>query len=202
MANNILEDFRRRIADAELGSLDFRWVGPTEAPSSDTGDAVVVLEPTFRNLEETARFAWTWSQTKFARSFTSLHPGNLRLRAGATFQPLTLSWWRIRLDTYREQIPAAVLEAVPGEWPGLAILFVAAEHPDRVRAGRRRFGDQWLAGGLEYSTPECNLPPSRRQQPPQELPAISYDGAFPDQIIWGSRELTEHLSNFTIPAYV
>ncbi len=131
----------------------FTWIG-SETPFDFTDDpeVAVALDVTLATVEETFNFAWNWvvegQENSYRWEGIELGPDRLRLLAGSeAFQPFTLRWRRIKLDANVGQAPQTVHGSKMS--PGMVLLFVIAQHPERVRATdyRKRFG--WVIPGLE-----------------------------------------------------
>jgi hypothetical protein len=73
------------------------------------------------------------------------------LQGSEAFQPFTLRWRRIKLNTNVGKKPIDVRS--PETSPGAVLVLVAAQHPARVKATdyKTRFG--WFTPGLECTSP-------------------------------------------------
>lgn len=157
---DVLAAFKARLAEKGIDFGRFSWVGPEAAPDFDPDDpeTVVLLDATLDTLKATFEFAWEWMQDGQEANWR--WPGmvsdadKLRLLSderpdeaegdGTDFQPWTLSWRRIKLDT---NIGEKLEDVRNAKSPGCALLFMSAEHPARIKATdyKTRFGF-WLAG--------------------------------------------------------
>lgn len=159
---DVLVAFKVRCAEKGIDFGKFSWVGSEQAPKFDPKDpeTVVVLDATLDTLAETVDFAWEWTadMQKSARrtdNMMRLNHNKLRLRSderyadaqgdGSEFVPYILKWVRIKLDTNVGEVLYRALDEK--ESPGCALLFMAAQHPERIRAidHKNRFAF-WLPG--------------------------------------------------------
>lgn len=157
-AADILEASMLRLAEKGFVVDQFTWIGPKEAPDFDSRDheMVVVLDVTLGSLQETLEFAWDWAvegqEDSWRWGGLETTPDKLRLLEGSeAFQPMTLRWRRIKLNVNVAKAPKDVRD--PKASPGLALLFVAAQHPQRVKVidYEKYFG--WHVPGLECTAP-------------------------------------------------
>jgi hypothetical protein len=157
---DVLAAFKARCAARRYANFGkFSWLGSEQAPDFDPNDpeTVVVLDATLDTLQHTFEFAWEWmaaGQDSISSWGIVSDPRNLRLLSddrdnkaegdGPDFKPWTLSWRRIKLDTNIDMAPRHVCNQ---ERPGCALLWMCAEHPERIKATdyKKRFGF-WLAG--------------------------------------------------------
>lgn len=155
-----LSRFKIRCLGQGIASTKFRWVGPQEPPSfTDDEEVVVVLDVTLDTLMRTFDFAWFWANEGWrgrglwGAVLCDSVPEYLRLLEGAEpFQPFTLQWRRIKLNANLGKSPREVRS--PQASPGLALLFVAAQHLQRVTAIDREKRVSWYLPGLESRMPE------------------------------------------------
>lgn len=162
----VLAAFKARCAAKGIDFGKFSWIGSEVAPDFDPNDpeTVVVLDATFGTLQETFEFAWAWTvdgqDDKWRYEGMLSDVKHLRLLSdnrkddaegdGPEFKPYTLRWVRIKLDTNVGKRPIDVRNSNSDEHskpPGCALLFMSAEHPDRIKATdyEKRFGF-WLPG--------------------------------------------------------
>lgn len=158
---DVLAAFKARCVDKRIDLGKFSWDGPEQAPEFDPSDpeTVVVLDATLDTLQNTFEFAWEWtvdwqvdswrdegmfSDAKHLRLLSDDRNDNARGN-GPEFKPYTLRWVRIKLDTNVGSKPSDVRD--PKSSPGCALLFMSAEHPERIKATdyKMRFGF-WLPG--------------------------------------------------------
>lgn len=151
---NVFEATMLRLAEKGFLVSQFTWTGPREAPEFDSRDAetVVVLDVTLGSLGETFEFAWDWAVAVQGKSWRwevfRTADDRLRLLQGAeAFQPLTFRWRRIKLDAHADERPLDVRD--PHSSPGVALIHLAAQHPQRVRAIDREKRCGWFVPGLE-----------------------------------------------------
>lgn len=177
---DVLAAFKARCVDKGIDFGMFSWVGPKAAPDFDPDDpeTVVVLDATLGTLKATFEFAWEWTvdgqDAKWRWDGMLSDADKLRLLSderpddaegdSPDFKPWTLSWRRIKLDTHVGKKPGDVRN--PTSSPGCALLFVAAEHPARIKATdyKTRFGF-WLAG-LKCTAPD--------ESPWQSVPDLGF----------------------------
>ena len=170
---DVLASFKARCTAKGIDFGKFSWVGSETAPEFDPNDpeTVVVLDATLDTLQNTFEFAWEWtvdgqddnrrwdgmiSDVKKLRLLSDNRPDDAK-GDSPDFKPWTLSWRRIKLDTHISKKPVDVRD--PKSSPGCALLFMSAEHPERIKATdyEKRFGF-WLAGL------KCTAPGARRWQ--------------------------------------
>ncbi|MBI2551866.1 hypothetical protein HYW17_01020 [Candidatus Uhrbacteria bacterium] len=179
--DNVLAAFKARCAAKDINFGKFSWVGPETAPDFDPDDpeTVVVLDATLDTLQNTFEFAWAWTvdgqDDKWRWDGMVSDASKLRLLSderpddaegdSPEFKPWTISWRRIKLNTFVGKKPGDVRNAKSS--PGCALLFVAAEHPARIKATdyKTRFGF-WLAG-LKCTAPD--------EEPWQDVPYVSFN---------------------------
>ncbi|MEI7512729.1 MAG: hypothetical protein WCK01_04720 [Candidatus Uhrbacteria bacterium] len=156
--DNVLAAFRARCAAKGIDFGKFSWVGSEQAPEFDPNDpeTVVVLDATLDTLKNTFEFAWAWTADSQEKQYRwegmVSDPEKLTLLDGLEFKPFTLRWVRIKLDTNVGSKPIDVRNAKTS--PGCALLFMSAEHPERIKATdyKVRFGF-WLPG-LKCTAPD------------------------------------------------
>lgn len=149
--DNVLAAFKARCAAKGIDFGKFSWVGSEAAPEFDPNDpeTVVVLDATLDTLKNTFEFAWAWTvdgqEKQYRWEYTASDPERLALLDGLEFVPYTLRWVRIKLDTNVGSKPTDVRNAKTS--PGCALLFMSAEHPERIKATdyETRLGF-WLPG--------------------------------------------------------
>lgn len=156
---DILEATKARCAEKGIEFGKLSWIGSEQAPDFDPRDpeTVVVLDLTLGTLQATSEFAWEWAKDGQESSSRwegiLFDPGKLRLLEGSeAFQPFTLRWRRIKLNTNVNKKPMDVRS--PQTSPGVALLFVAAQHPQRVKATDYEKRFCWYIPGLECSVPD------------------------------------------------
>lgn len=158
-AADIYENFKTRCSEKGVDVAQFKWKSPEQAPDFDPNDpeTVVVLDMTLGSLQETFEFAWEWvkdgQESDWRWDGLSTDADKLRLLDGSdAFEAYILRWRRIKLNTNVGKKPIDVRSVQTS--PGLALLFVAAQHPARVKATdyEKRFG--WFIPGLECTTPD------------------------------------------------
>lgn len=165
--DDVLAAFKARCVAKGIDFGNFSWGGPETAPDFDPNDpeTAVVLDATLDTLQSTFEFAWEWmkdGQVEVNRSDGMLSDQKkLRLLSderddkaegdGADFKPYTLHWVRIKLDTNVGKKPGDVRNS---KSPGCALLFMGAEHPERIKATdyEKRF-NFWLPG-LKCTAPD------------------------------------------------
>jgi hypothetical protein len=161
-APDIYESFKTRCTEKDIDVAQFRWKGPEQAPDFDPNDpeTVVVLDVTLDTLQSTFEFAWEWikdgQESDWRWDGLSTDADKLRLLEGSdAFESYTLRWRRIKLNTNVGKKPIDVRSVQTS--PGLALLFVAAQHPARVKAMdyEKRFG--WFVPGIECTAPDDEL---------------------------------------------
>jgi len=156
--DNVLAAFKARCAVYCIDFDKFSWIGSETAPEFDPNDpeTVVVLDATFDTLQDTFEFARAWMEIGQEKSSCwdgmDSDPEKLALLDGLEFAPYTLRWVRIKLDTNVGSKPIDVRNAKAS--PGCALLFMSAEHPERIKATdyETRFGF-WLPG-LKCTAPD------------------------------------------------
>lgn len=201
---DVLTAFRARCEKKGIDFARFSWVGPEAAPDFDPDDpeTVVVLDATLGTLKTTFEFAWAWTvdgqDTNRRWDGMVSNADKLRLLSdnrpddaegdGSDFQPWTLSWRRIQLDTFGGKKPKDVRNA---KSLGCALLFVAAEHPTRIKATdyKTRFGF-WLAG-LKCTAPD--------EEPWQSAPRVGFDLVF-SGVCLDSLPCANADDNFVVPS--
>lgn len=168
---DILEAVKARCAEKGIEFEKLRWIGTEQAPDFDPRDpeTVVVLNVTLDTLQATFEFAWEWAKDGQENSWRwegmLSDPGKLRLLEGSKeFQPFTLRWRRIKLNANVGKKPIDVRS--PQTSPGVALIFVAAQHPQRVKATdyEKRFG--WFVPGLACTAPDY--------EPWQSVPCVGF----------------------------
>lgn len=170
-AEDVLQATLERLVEKGFAVGQFTWIG-SEVPPDFTQDTevVVALDVTLDTLQNTFEFAWEWMKDGQEDSWRwdGLTSGadKLRLLQGSdAFQPFTLRWRRIKLNANVSKGPLDIRN--PKTSPGLVLLFVAAQHPARVKATdyEKRFG--WYIPGLECTTPGSG--------PWQDVPYIDFN---------------------------
>lgn len=157
--SDVLEAAKSRCAEKGIEFNKLHWIGIEQAPDFDTNDpeTVVVLDITLDTPQATFEFAWGWAvegqegSWRWKGMLSDID--KLRLLEGSEeFQPFTRRWRRIKLNTNVGKKPVDVRS--PQASPGIALIFVAAQHPARVKAidYEKRFG--WYVPGLECTTPD------------------------------------------------
>ena len=177
---DVLMAFEAQCAAKGIDFGKFSWVGPESAPDFDPNDpeTVVVLDATLDTLQNTFEFAWAWTvdgqDDKWRWDGMLSDQKKLRLLSddrkddaegdGSEFKPYTLRWVRIKLDTNVGKKPVDIRNP---KSPGCALLFMAAEHPERIKATdyEKRFGF-WLPGL------KCTAP---GEDAWQNVPCVSFD---------------------------
>jgi hypothetical protein len=134
--NDVLAALKARCIEKQIDFHRFAWIGSEQAGHFDSGDRelAVVLEVTLGDFKETFSFAWEWAASRFKEA-TIIEEFGVLLKSmealpGSSFQPWTIRWTRIKLDAYKKG-KAQEVRAVEKS-PGLGILFLAAEHPQRI----------------------------------------------------------------------
>lgn len=153
--------FMARCLEKGIDCGRFVWVGSEAPPKFDPDDpeTVVVLDATLGTLQETFEFAWKWAAERQEDQWRwdGLRSDQKHLRLlsdnrsddaegdSPEFKPWTLKWVRIKLDANVGKRPIDVRNVKTS--PGCALLWMAAEHPERIKATdyERRFGF-WLPG--------------------------------------------------------
>jgi hypothetical protein len=186
---DVLESLKACCAKQSIEFDRFAWDGPEEAPDFDLKDpkTAVVLEANLGDLQETFEFVWGWTKegqhTNWRWDGMDSCSDKLRLLSGGKdFKPWTLCWRRIKLDANVGKKPEDVRD--PKTSPGLALLYVAAEHPECVMATdcKKCFG--WYIPGLECTAPGYepwqHVPCVRFNRDSRKvgLGAFWYDGAY------------------------
>lgn len=157
-ARTVLAAFKARCASRAIDFGKFSWVGSEQAPEFDPNDpeTVVVLDATLGSLQETFEFAWAWTvdgqEDKWRWPGLDSASEKLALLDGIEFKPWTLKWVRIKLDANLGKKPSAVRDAKTS--PGCALLFMSAQHPERIKATdyERRLG--FYLPGLKCTVPD------------------------------------------------
>jgi hypothetical protein len=153
----VLADFKARCEAKSIDFNRFSWVGSEIAPEfTDDPEVVVVLDANLDTLQNTFEFAWAWTvdgqddQWRWDGMISDSE--KLVLLDGLEFKSWTLSWRRIKLNTNIGKRPKDVRNQKSS--PGCALLFVAAQHPMRIKATdyEKRFGF-WLPG-LKCTAPD------------------------------------------------
>jgi hypothetical protein len=139
----VLAAFKTRCAAKGIDFDRFSWIGSEVAPDFDPNDAetVVVLDATLDTLQNTFEFAWAWTvdgqEGEYRYEGVASDSDRLALLDGLEFKPWTLRWVRIKLNTNVGSKPIDVRD--PEASPGCALLFMSAEHPERVKVT----DDEW-----------------------------------------------------------
>jgi len=153
-SEDVLKATMERLIEKGFTVDQFTWIGPETPPYfTQDNEVVVVLGLTLDTLQSTIEFAYEWATEGqqnggWRWEGLSTDPDKLRLLQGSeSFQPFTLRWRRIKLNANIGKKPVDVRS--PETSPGIALVFVAAQHPERVKAinYRTRFG--WYIPGLE-----------------------------------------------------
>ncbi|MFA5945995.1 MAG: hypothetical protein WC802_03755 [Patescibacteria group bacterium] len=142
--------FSGRLAEKGVDVKKFSWAGPEKAPDyNENTDTALVLDATLGTLKETFEYAWEWACDGQDKNWRlpglSSDTDKLEIIPDAEpFCPWTLRWRRIRLNAGIGQVPTSI-EAKKSL--GTALLFVSAQHPERIRKTdyKTRFGF-WLPG--------------------------------------------------------
>jgi len=143
--DHVLAAFKEWCAAKNIDFGRFSWGGPEAAPDFDPNDheTVVVLDATLDTLQNTFEFAWEWTVDgqEYSSRGEAFMQKKLRLLSderpddaegdSPDFKPWTLSWQRIKLDTNIDKKPSDVRNS---NSPGCALLFMTAEHPERIKA--------------------------------------------------------------------
>ncbi len=154
--SDILRSFKDKCALHQIDRSKFSWV-TSKRPLGFTRDdeVVVVLDITLDTLQHTIDFAWKWitdGQEDWVRYEDSTHIGgktsHYELIQGLEFKPWTLSWRRIKLDANVGRRPGEVRN--PETSPACALMFVAAQHPVRVKAMNSKGRPNFWIPGLVY----------------------------------------------------
>ncbi|OGL66998.1 hypothetical protein A2856_00725 [Candidatus Uhrbacteria bacterium RIFCSPHIGHO2_01_FULL_63_20] len=192
-----LEAFKARCKDKGIDFDRFHFVGSETPPEfTDDPEVVVVLDATLATLQETFEFAWEWTKDGQHDSYRwdglNTDPAKLRLLEGAeAFEPFTLRWRRVKLDANVGKKPVNVRD--PKRSPGVALLFVAAQHPERIKATdyKKRFGF-WIPGL------QCTVPDS---DPWSRAPDVGF--SLGDRRVWLSAALAdgEH-DRWAVPVFL
>lgn len=180
---DVLAAFKARCVEKDIDFDKFSWIGSKLAPDFDPDDpeTAVVLDVTLGTLADTVDFAWAWTAdlqktSRRTDNMMSVDHNKLRLRSdkryadahgdGPEFTPYKLRWVRIKLDTNVGEVLYRALDEK--ESPGCALLFMAAQHPERIRAidHKNRFGF-WLPGLKRRAPGELQVW--------SYIPIVSYD---------------------------
>ncbi|MFZ2682078.1 MAG: hypothetical protein WAZ14_03235 [Patescibacteria group bacterium] len=158
-ADDVLEATLKRLVEKGFMVDQFTWIG-SETPFDFTEDieVVVALDVMLGDLKSTIEFAYEWAAEGqenggWRWKDLSTDPDKLRLLQGSVaFKPMTLRWRRIKLNANVDKKPIDVRS--PEASPGTVLVFVAAQHPTRVKATDyvKRFG--WFVPGLECTGPD------------------------------------------------
>lgn len=158
---DVLAAFQARCNAMGIFFGKFSLVGSMAPGEFDPDDpeTVVVLDATLDTLQNTFEFAWAWTVDGQEGAIRSdglqSDAKHLRLRwddrpddaegDGPDFKPWTIQWVRIRLNESVGKKP--IRNAVAGSSPGCALLFMSAEHPERIKSTdhEKRLGF-WLPG--------------------------------------------------------
>jgi len=164
---NVLAAFKARCAAKGIDFTKFSWVTPEHAPDfTDDEEVAVVLDATLGTLKDTFEFAWRWTvdgqEDEWRYEGMVSDANKLRLLSdkrpdeaegdSSDFEPWTLAWRRIKLKANVGKKPCDIRDDKTS--PGCAMLFVAAQHPERIKATDyvKRFGF-WLPG-LKCTAPD------------------------------------------------
>ncbi|MBT4857281.1 hypothetical protein HON52_03795 [Candidatus Uhrbacteria bacterium] len=156
--SSILCNFYVRCVKKSINFDRFTWDGSENPPEFDMDDpeTVVVLEASLGSLRETHEFASEWAgdgqETYHPDEDIITDQSGLRLLKGSEeFQPWTLRWRRIKLDVNIYKGVDEVRD--PKRSPGIALIYVAAQHPQRMKEILTHSRMGWSIPGLEYRTP-------------------------------------------------
>ncbi len=148
----VLAAFKTRCAVKGIDFDRFSWIGSEVAPDYDPNDpdTVVVLDATLDTLKDTFEFAWAWTvdgqEDEFRYEGVVSDSDRLALLDGLEFKPWTLRWVRIKLNANIGSRPIHVRD--PRSSPGCALLFMSAEHPERIKDIDYEFGFGFFLPGL------------------------------------------------------
>ena len=158
--DDILTNFQARCVEKGIEFTKFSWIGSQTPPEfTDDHEVVVVLDATLDTLQNTFEFAWAWTVDGQDDSWRwdGVLSGSQHLRLlsdersldaegdHSSFLPWTLSWRKIKLNTNIGKCSKDVRN--PETSLGCALLWMSAEHPERIKAieYKARFGF-WIAG--------------------------------------------------------
>lgn len=157
-SEDVLKATLERLVEKGFVVDQFTWISSNTPPdfTQDT-EVVVALDVTLGSLKDTIEFAYEWAAEGqenggWRWDGLSTDPDKLRLLQGSeAFKPMTLRWRRIKLNTNIGKKPMDVRS--PETSPSTVLVFVAAQHPARVKATdyEKRFG--WFIPGLECALP-------------------------------------------------
>ncbi len=135
-----LEQLRARCAFLAVKGVDidfdrFSWRGSLTGPGEfdpEDPEIAVVLDVTLDTLWNTFYFATAWAcdvlESNTAGSIAmNKRDSDFALLEGQEFEPWTLRWVRMRLDTQRDKNVLEVRD--PKTSPGCAIFYMMAQHP-------------------------------------------------------------------------
>lgn len=155
-AIQILLDVQMRLAGYG-GVARFSWVGNSQPPApSKKPEVATVLDIQLGTPRETFTFALSWAAHGKKVDYMDVEQddGFDAIPGAEEFTPWTMQWRQLRLDravgedTHKKLAPEKAL--------GATGLFVAAQHPERVRRGNTRNGGfGLLLNGLQS---EADIP--------------------------------------------
>lgn len=140
-AVRILLDVQMRLAGYG-GVARFSWAGNSQPPApSKKPEVATVLDIQLGTLRETFTFALAWAAHAKEVDYLEVNQSDRfeSIPGAEEFRPWTMQWRQLRLDravgdnTHKKLAPEKAL--------GVAGLFVAAQHPERVRQGNTKKGD-------------------------------------------------------------
>jgi hypothetical protein len=180
----------------------FRWDGsplPPEFVASDP-EVAVVLVPSLGSLDKTCLFARDMARAQFPafvmNEELAFDADRFALIDGRPFKPHTLRWVRMKLDAYGQQVNAV---RSPTGSPAHDMFFLAAQHPERIRAiGRRTSRIErkgLLAPGLKCTAIAA--------EPFRHVPTVDFDPRpWSDLLVFGAHPEYESSEGLVVPAYV
>lgn len=139
-AIQILLDVQMRLAGYG-GVARFSWAGYSKPPApSKKREVATVLDIQLGTPRETFAFALTWAAHGKEVDYLDMNQGDRfePIPGAEEFTPWTMQWRRLRLDravgddTHKKLAPEKAL--------GATGLFVAAQHPERIRQGNTKNG--------------------------------------------------------------
>ena len=150
----VLDNVLWRYGERTRGPSRFSWIGSATPPALQTeSDAPLVLSISFGTLEDTINRAWEWISEQFPNALRwggfLTDSDHLRLLFGMEFKPWTLAWEQISLSANLGARPCDHTMRLPG----VASLFAAAQHPDRMRAINERTHNGFWISGMHCRSP-------------------------------------------------